>query len=259
VPDPNDGLDNNHNGVVDEPGEKCLMNHFLYFNNDFSVTGNPAMALDFYNYLRGQWKDGTPLTYWGNGYDPLSTDYTDFAFTGPLYDTTGWSESHPCPGCSPNPASDRRFIISSGPVNFPAHGKSSLDYAYVYTREPDQPNGPNTSWAVNRDQVARIKHFFETDSFPCNHVIGINEMDQENIPFTIYPNPARAELNVLISSKNPGNVKYIITDVMSRPITKGRSTSASGFRIDVSELSSGIYFLSVFNEKTRSVRKFIVE
>src|SRR5205823_238167 len=40
--DLNDGLDNNHNGVIDEPGEACMMNHFTYYNNDFNPQGNPV-------------------------------------------------------------------------------------------------------------------------------------------------------------------------------------------------------------------------
>jgi hypothetical protein len=64
--DANDQLDNNRNGVIDEPGEQIIMSKFVYYNNSGSVQGNPDNATHYYNYLRGLWKDGTPLTYVGN-------------------------------------------------------------------------------------------------------------------------------------------------------------------------------------------------
>ena len=39
------------------------MSKFMYYNNDPSETGNPNTGSDFYNYLRGIWKDNVPMTY----------------------------------------------------------------------------------------------------------------------------------------------------------------------------------------------------
>ena len=45
------------------------MSKFVYYNNDFSITGNPENAQHIYNYLRARWKDNTPMVYNGtNGY-----------------------------------------------------------------------------------------------------------------------------------------------------------------------------------------------
>src|ERR1051325_955755 len=61
-----DGVDNNKNCMIDEPGETSLMSKFLYYNNDGSVIGNPDTAYHYYNYLRELWKDNTPMSYGGN-------------------------------------------------------------------------------------------------------------------------------------------------------------------------------------------------
>ena len=64
--DENDGVDNNGDGVIDEPGEQIIMSKFVYYNNiQGTVDGNPNIAQDFYNYLDGKWLDNTLMTYGG--------------------------------------------------------------------------------------------------------------------------------------------------------------------------------------------------
>ncbi|MEZ4847899.1 MAG: hypothetical protein R3B93_04605 [Bacteroidia bacterium] len=72
-----DGVDNDKDGIVDEDGETIIMSKFIYYNNDFSLTGNPEIAQHYYGYLTGFWKDGTPIVDNyddgmgpGNGYRP---------------------------------------------------------------------------------------------------------------------------------------------------------------------------------------------
>ncbi|MFK7972236.1 MAG: T9SS type A sorting domain-containing protein [Bacteroidia bacterium] len=115
--DPNDEIDNDKDGIVDEPGETIIMSKFVYYNNDFSLTGNPEVANHYYGYLRGFWKDGTPIVdnYTnggsGNGYGPSSAgDPTDYMFWGDPCANTGWTEQR-----ADNPPADRRFIQSAGP------------------------------------------------------------------------------------------------------------------------------------------------
>ena len=49
--DPNDGIDNDRDGTIDEAGEQIIMSKFVYYNNDFTTTGNPESGVDIYNYL----------------------------------------------------------------------------------------------------------------------------------------------------------------------------------------------------------------
>ena len=112
------------NNDTDEVNEQIIMAKFVYYNNDFSNTGNPNNATDYYNYLDGIWKDGSYLFYGGTGYQTASHDTCDFMFPGDSdpkhYGTKGvdpgfdWSEVEPEPGASPNNPSDRRFLQSAG-------------------------------------------------------------------------------------------------------------------------------------------------
>ena len=72
IADEGDGIDNDLDGIIDEIGEQIIMSKFMYFNNDASVTGNPDIAQDFYNYLQGKWLDNKPMTYGADGRDDSS-------------------------------------------------------------------------------------------------------------------------------------------------------------------------------------------
>lgn len=83
------------------------MSVFTYYNNDFSVTGNPTAKTHFYGYITGTWKDGQPFTTACNA--RAAGPATKFIFTGDPC-KGGWSEA----SCNNTP-SDRRFIHSAGP------------------------------------------------------------------------------------------------------------------------------------------------
>lgn len=121
------------NGIVDD--ERFGMRRFVYHNNG----GNPAqsdpdIAPQYYNYLRGFWKDGTPMYYGGTAYITGAGTVgpeCDFMFPGdtdPCNWGTGgqppnggfgqngfyWTEETGNNG-GPNPPGDRRFMQSAGP------------------------------------------------------------------------------------------------------------------------------------------------
>jgi hypothetical protein len=256
--DLNDGLDNDHDGFTDETGEECLMNYFLYYNNDFSVIGNPHDPKSYYFRMQGLWSDSSHVTYGGVGYHS-SLINTNYMYSGFPYDSSGWSENYPSIGSGPNTPSDRRLFVSQGPFSLPIHEKRSLDYSYIYTREPNSPNGPLTSFAVNREQVIRIKHFFETDSFPCKHLIGINEIGENNLGIKIYPNPAHDEIYVSLIDNVKGKNTCQITDVLGKNVMPLFAVPSSDFKWNISGLKPGLYFINMKNERTNLTAKFIVD
>ena len=89
--------------VIDS--QELGMSSFVFYNNDFTVTGNPQIAQHYYGYLSGTWKDGTPFTYGGTGYGGS----TPFPYMFPDPPGGTWSE------CPSNTPADRRFLQNSGP------------------------------------------------------------------------------------------------------------------------------------------------
>lgn len=113
------------NGV--ENDERFGMRRFVYHNNagvpDYMK--DPDVAIQYYNYLKGIWKDGTKMVYGGNGHEgagaivpliecdfmfPGTTDIYNWGTKGVTPNPKNWTEV-----TAANPPSDRRFMESAGP------------------------------------------------------------------------------------------------------------------------------------------------
>lgn len=108
------------------------MTNSFYYENNFTVTGNPTLPQHFYGYLSGFWKDNTPLVNnGGNGYGagPVANYYFpgDPGFCGVAFN--GWNEVS-----AANTPGDRRILQSAGPYDFASGASMEIEYAMVYAR-----------------------------------------------------------------------------------------------------------------------------
>ncbi|MBI1184282.1 hypothetical protein GC194_08415, partial [bacterium] len=126
-----DGKDNNRNGEKDEPTEDIAMSKFVYYNNDFSQTGNPRSKnpSDYYNYLTAHWKNGDPIKYGGNGFTTATGGPADFMFPDDPRDPSGWSEV-----TANNQPGDRRFLQSAGPFTLKPGAVNQVTIGVVWAR-----------------------------------------------------------------------------------------------------------------------------
>ena len=144
-----DGVDNDKDGIVDEVDELIAMSKFVYYNIGAGDQGDPNTASDYYNYLRGIWKDGSIMQYGGNGYGPSGTtanvncDYMfpDDSDSKSYWGTGGvvvpvWNET--TAGNAPN---DRRFIQSAGPFTLEPGGVNYVTSGVVWA-PANQGEGP---------------------------------------------------------------------------------------------------------------------
>ncbi len=130
-----DGVDNDGDGLVDEEGERMGMTLFLYYNGDSTPQGNPFTAMEAYNYLRGIWRDGKPMTFGGTGYG--GDQRTSFMFPGDPVTGSFWSEVNVDGAGSRNHPSDRRSLMSTGPFRLEPHETQEIVVAIVWARGDD--------------------------------------------------------------------------------------------------------------------------
>ncbi len=99
-------------GPFGDNGDQLGLSHFMFFNNDQNpICGNPNIAIDFYNYLKGYWKNNQAVR-WGDRCGVGGTIITPWMwpFDTVLPGQQPWTE--PLSGNTPG---DRRFVQSSGP------------------------------------------------------------------------------------------------------------------------------------------------
>ncbi len=134
----NDGVDNDGDGEIDEENERLQVETFYYFTNQGGPTGDPASSEDrgvvSYRLMQALWKDGVPFTRGGDGYNPGSTDFTNFAFPDdpPNY----WSEYNSNGLGRANLPDDRRFGVVTGPFTFKPGDVQELVFGIVWAQAP---------------------------------------------------------------------------------------------------------------------------
>jgi hypothetical protein len=255
-----DGIDNNQNGQIDEPGEIFKMNAVTYYVNNVNsnplTMTNPNTAYDYYNYMVGLWKDNSPFTFGGNGYG--GTVQTPYVFSGNPETNTGWTEAS-----AGIQGGDRRLLMSSGPFNFPANSKIEWGYAIVFSQDTSQAVNTITQFGrrVQRD-VRNIKYYEQMHQSPqCAPGIystsGIAE-NLLNFNALIYPNPAKERLTIDLN-RNVDAAEITVYDIVGNKITTAAISNGYRGELDVKALSPGVYFAEIKSGGKKQVVKFIKE
>jgi len=182
--DANDGLDNDRDGIFDEPGEQIIMSKFVYYNNDFTVRGNPENGTHIYNYLRGIWKDNVPMTYGGDGKGSgpgATTDLCNFMFPGvsdPMFPGQEWSEV-----TAGNLPADRRFIQSAGPFTLEPGAVNTITTGVIWARAKAGGNEASVQLVkiYDREAQALFDNNFNMMNGPDAPDLDIRELDKELI------------------------------------------------------------------------------
>lgn len=229
---PNDGLDNNNDGQIDEADERCLLNYSMNFKNDQSVLGNPQMAIHFYQYLQSKWKDNTPLTYGNNGYG--GTIPVNYAFNGQPWDTTTWN-------CSES--ADWRIVQSAGPVNFMAGDTITFEYAFVNHKDLTLPWNLQSTFEDYFSDVQTINNLYNQGNIPSCIALDLGIKNQViTNDIKLFPNPAQSYIE--LSSKLE-NINQVCLYNINGSLENEYRFNNKNLQIDIQSLSPGIYFIAV--------------
>ncbi len=186
-------------GPRDENGDELGMGAFVYYNNDFSPTGNPEEAEDFYGYLSGSWKDDTPIEEGGDGYLE-GTGPTPYMFPSDPSDNSAgtWSE------CSvSNAPDDRRFVQSSGPFTLEPGTTNEVIVGAVWVSNVAYPC-PSFNKLLRADRIAQglFDNCFDITDGPDAPDLSIIELDRELV-ITITNGPSSNNFNEEYFEKDP--------------------------------------------------------
>lgn len=176
-------------GVVDN--ERFGMRRFVYYNIGTNpINGDPDNAPDFYNYMRGIWKNGQTMLYGGtgvansSGVTSVEAGYMFPGNTDPAHwGTNGvamspWSEE-----TSQNPPNDRRFIQSAGPFTLSPGDYNNITVGVVWARSNQGSALASVSLMKDADDKAQalFDNCFELVSGPDAPEVTVRELENEII------------------------------------------------------------------------------
>jgi hypothetical protein len=180
-----DGIDNDNDGLFDEPGEQIGMAIFNYHNNNFP--GTPIQQTDaqnaqqYYQYMTGFWRDGTPFTCGGNAYGgsiPTKFVYPADTYTNGPCGAAPWSEL--TAGNTPN---DRRFMQSAGPFKLKPGATNYITFGLPWARTTSTDASASIGLLKIADDKAQalFDNCFKVLSGPEAPDLTIQEMNNELI------------------------------------------------------------------------------
>ncbi len=190
-------------GIVDN--ERFGMRKFLYHNFGGGVNGSPTVAFEYYNYMRGFWRNGQRMAYGGDAFNPgtgadLSID-ADYMFPGdtdPLNWGTQGQETEPwTEQTAGNPPGDRVFMQSAGPFVLEPGDYNNITVGVLWARA----SGGDPFESVELLRIADDKaqalfdNCFEIVSGPDAPDVTIQELDREVILYVTNDNPLSNNFN----------------------------------------------------------------
>jgi hypothetical protein len=181
-------------GVVDN--ERFGMQRFVYHDIGGGPYADPSSAADFYNYLRGVWKNGTDMQFGGNGNTTGSGIATKFMFPDDS-DPLGWGTyPSPLPSTDPwsevsesNPVGDRRFLQSAGPFILRPGAVNNITVGVVVgqSSETDIEAPIRALKTADTKAQALFDNCFELVDPPVAPLLTIQEMENQLILFLSDP------------------------------------------------------------------------
>jgi hypothetical protein len=184
-------------GVIDN--ERFGMRKFLYHNRSSGpqATQDPQTGVEFYNYLRSVWRDGSKMLYGGTGHqgdskaDPnTEADYMFPNDTDPIGWGTGGRPQDPwtevTAGNAPN---DRRFMQSAGPFTLEPGAVNNITVGVVWARATNGNNLSSIKSLKKADDKtqALFDNCFRILSGPDAPNLAIREMENELILYLENP------------------------------------------------------------------------
>lgn len=253
-----DGLDNPASGVPESflnygdsiiDNERLGMCKFMYFNNNTNaVNGNPTAGDDFYQYLTGTWRNGTRITYGGDGTTgsvgcnymfPGLTDPSGFGVGGTLSNPISmpnWDEVS-----ENNVPDDRRFLESAGPFTLQPGAVNVITMGVPWARATQ--GGPLASVALLKGADAKAQllfnNCFSTLNGPTAPNLAIQELDKELILTWSNPNSSNnfnENYTEDYDKSDPSNEPYTFQGYQIYQLKNGFVSQADLGNVDVARL-----------------------
>jgi hypothetical protein len=219
-----------------------LVSHVFYNNSNNPVNGVPSTTSSYFHYMRGQFNDGNPV-----GSDPLM--FSDSPCIVALDNEVGQNNA---PG-------DRRSVGATNSITLLAGAYTCFDFAYVLHHDTLLNNFENAC-ALSTDAY-ELHDFYNTNNLnACELITEVDHVEESDVQFSIYPNPADEVLYLQSKDARKSFEVIFISNALGEMV-KSISTSRKDLplpqSIDVSDLKSGIYNLTLIEKDKRTTLRWV--
>ena len=224
-------------GPLDKDGNELGMSSFTIYNNA-SLGGvpnqtDPQSDIEYYNYLTGKNRDGTPQ------------DNGGFAFPGQI--CPGFQDTCLSMACLDLPPGDRRVVQAVGPMLMKPGDVNELIFGVIWVPDVQYPC-PDLNELWKADDV--VQAVFDD----CLQVVSsVNDANQPSPldALSLSPNPySKSAAGTLRIENLPHQSQIRIFDLSGRTVADlGQVENDMITWLPKVEMSEGIYFVEVRNEE----------
>ena len=256
-----DLIDNDHDGQIDEPGERSGLHTAMIYFSSAGTIRDPSEGADIYNNMLGLWVDGEPITYGGVGRE-YSNSISRFIFTGDPLTQSYWTAFSPAPNGEwpPFVPHDIRAMVTSGPFTLAPGESNEFLIALVWAQ------------GINHlDSVRKLKNIVANlQTTPDRYLTTGYQPGQLEAPpepsFVLgfdhnFPNPFNKKTTLRYSLPKTMQVRLAVYDLLGREVTVlAEGTREAGIytqEFDGAQLRPGIYYARIELDHLQFTRKMV--
>jgi hypothetical protein len=222
-------------------------------NNLSSSTASPCSSPGTFNSPQSLYTCGGSIENVLDHYGISSTGYGNAFSTGDL--TTATSNRRHCVARWGWNSGGGHFVViyrySGGNVSFnnPIGGSS---YTWAYNTFKTANGAGNWTHTLRMDGSAVYGSVYAREANPDDKAV----ISEVNVDFNFYPNPASAQVNLILPQASGGN-HVIVSNMMGQAVHNIRyDASQSSAKLDVSSWPKGVYFIQVNDSPAK---KLVIE
>lgn len=230
---------------LNNPLSKFISPNNAGIGNPPLATTDPTNPSEIFNFLSGTWRDGSPLTFGGNGFG--GNVPVDHLYSDDPANPNGWSM------CTANLGfSDRRIIGTSKYGKLLPGQIEELNIAWAFHPNPSLPCGLGTTFS----DVAKLRDLYNDDfAGVCSPLSKAPVLPADSL--TLFPNPTATTALLRYGALQPFSLRAF--DAAGRMVFE----KTAGFEkketiIETATLASGIYTLQIVTDQGVATKKLAV-
>ncbi|MCB0641070.1 MAG: T9SS type A sorting domain-containing protein, partial [Phaeodactylibacter sp.] len=238
-------------------GQEALpFSSFAYYFNGSS--GQPVGSTDpsgpneIYNYMTGSWRDGTPFSQGGTGYNPGEAPYP-YAFDGSQVDGLPWTE------CNANSTpADRRFLMNYGPTTLEPGEISTFTFAVLWKPSQAYPC-PDFTEFLGEGDLAKTFYQEECQNLMNGGIVNKTDFVIEELEIQLLPNPMSTTTQLVLGEGLPALHQVELYSINGQRLHSWINIQSNNLEINRTYLSNGLYFLKIqLADGRQSTRKLVI-